>query len=93
MKYMVAWHIRPAAYKDAVKRFLKTGGTTPKGLKTIGRWHAPGSTLGWHLVEGNDAALAENSAMWADLLDLTVTPVVEDDVAAAAAAKLYGKKK
>jgi hypothetical protein len=91
MKYMVKWTVSPANYKAAVKRFLKTGGPTPKGLKSIGRWHAPGSTTGWHVVEGTDAALAENSANWADLLDLEVTPVVEDDVAAEAAKKVYGK--
>ncbi len=91
MKYMVKWTVPPAHYKTAIKRFLKSGGPTPKGLKSIGRWHAPGSTTGWHLVEGTDAALAENSANWADLLELEVTPVVEDDVAAAAAKKVYGK--
>jgi hypothetical protein len=92
MKYMVKWTVPPALYKAAVKRFLKTGGPTPKGLRTVGRWHAPGSMTGWHLVEGTEAGLAENSANWADLLELEITPVVEDDVAAAAAAKVWGKK-
>ena len=91
MKYMVKWTVPPERYKAALKRFLKTGGTTPKGLKSLGRWHVPGSMTGWHLVEGSDAALAENSANWADLLEIEVTPVVEDDVAAAAAKKVYGK--
>ena len=92
MKYMVTWKISPANYKAAVKRFLKTGAPAPKGMKTIGRWHTAGSTRGFHLVEGSDAALAEINAEWADLLDLQVVPVVEDDVAAAAAAKILGKK-
>jgi hypothetical protein len=61
-------------------------------MKTLGRWHTAGSTRGFHLVEGSDAALAEINAEWADLLDLQVVPVVEDDVAAAAAAKILGKK-
>jgi hypothetical protein len=92
MKYMVTWKISPANYKAAVKRFLKTGAPAPKGMKTLGRWHTAGSTRGFHLVEGSDAALAEINAEWADLLDLQVVPVVEDDVAAAAAAKILGKK-
>jgi hypothetical protein len=91
MKYMITWRVPTPSYKAALKRFLKTGGTTPKGLKSIGRWHAPGSTTGWHLVEGTDAALAENTARWADLLELEITPVIEDDVAAAVAKKVYGK--
>jgi hypothetical protein len=92
MKYMVTWKISPANYKAAVKRFLKTGAPAPKGMKTIGRWHAAGSSRGFHLVEGSDAALAEINAEWADLLDLQVVPVVEDDVAGAVAAKILGKK-
>ena len=92
MKYMVTWKISPSNYKAAVKRFLKTGAPAPKGMKTLGRWHTAGSTRGFHLVEGSDAALAEVNAEWADLLDLQVVPVVEDDVAGAAAAKVLGKK-
>ncbi|MCU0564455.1 MAG: DUF3303 domain-containing protein [Desulfobacterales bacterium] len=92
MKYMITWKISPSNYKAAVKRFLKTGAPAPKGMKTLGRWHTAGSTRGFHLVEGSDAALAEVNAEWADLLDLQVVPVVEDDVAGAAAAKVLGKK-
>jgi hypothetical protein len=39
MKFMVAWRVPPQSYKAGVKRFLKTGGKTPKGLKSLGRWH------------------------------------------------------
>ena len=92
MKFMVTWTIAPEHYKAAVKRFLKTGAPAPKGMKTIGRWHTAGSTRGFHLVEGSEAALAEINAEWADLLDLQVVPVVEDDVAGAVAAKVIGKK-
>ena len=92
MKYMVIWKISPSNYKAAVRRYLKTGAPAPKGMKTIGRWHAAGSSRGFHLVEGSDAALAEINAEWADLLDLQVVPVVEDDVAGAVAAKIFGKK-
>jgi hypothetical protein len=92
MKYMVTWTISPANYRAAVKRFLKTGAPAPKGMKTIGRWHTAGSSRGFHLVEGSDAALAEINAEWADLLDLQVVPVVEDDVAGAVAKKILAKK-
>jgi hypothetical protein len=92
MKYMVTWKISPSNYKAAVKRFLKTGAPAPKGMKTLGRWHTAGSSRGFHLVEGSDAALAEINAEWADLLDLQVVPVVEDDVAGAVAKKILAKK-
>jgi hypothetical protein len=92
MKFMVTWRVPPGTYREGVKRFLKTGGETPKGLKSLGRWHANGSTRGWHLVEGSEAALMENAAIWADVLEIDITPVVDDDVAATVAKKVYGKK-
>jgi uncharacterized protein DUF3303 len=79
----------PASYKEAIGRFLKTGGPPPAGLKTIGRWHAAG--LGFHLVEGTEAALIEHAAEWADLLEIQIAPVVEDAEAGAVASKLFGK--
>ena len=50
MKFMVKWKCHPGLYKTAVQQFLKTEGKPPKGLKTVGRWHVPGSNLGWHLL-------------------------------------------
>ncbi len=76
---------------SAVKRFIKNSAPLPKGMKTLGRWHTAGSTRGFHLVEGTDAAVAEHNAEWADLLTMEVTPVVEDDVAGAIGAKILGK--
>ena len=61
-------------------------------MKSLGRWHTAGSTRGFHLVEGSEAAIAEDNAQWADLLSLEVVPVVEDDVAGAIGAKMLGKK-
>jgi len=58
----------------------------------IGRWHAPGSVRGWLLVEANDPKpLYEHAAQWANLLDVQVTPIVEDNEAAQALSKVYGK--
>jgi hypothetical protein len=66
--------------------------TVPAGAKTAGRWHTPGSTLGWHLIEASDLALvAEHVADWADLLEIEVYPVIEDTEAGAAAKKASEK--
>ena len=91
MKFMVTWKIPPASYKTTMQRFVKTGGPPPAGLKTIGRWHAAGSSTGFHLVEGTEAALMEHAAEWSDVLEVQITPVVEDAVASAVATKLFGK--
>ena len=89
MIFMVSRKIPPGCYKAAAKRFLSTGAPSPKGLKTIGRWHAPGSAFGWHVVEGDVTALAKLEAMWGDLLETQITPVIGDDEAASSLAKLH----
>jgi hypothetical protein len=92
MKFMVTWRTRPGLYKTAIQQFLKTGGNPPKGVQTVGRWHAPGSTQGWHLLEGDDPGLVgQHVAEWAELLDLEVHPVIEDGAAADAVSKVHGK--
>ena len=91
MKYMIAWKIPPGCHKPAAESFLSSGAPMPPGLKSLGRWHAPGSAYGWLLVEGDDAvALAEHVAQWANLLELQVTPVIEDDEAASGMSRVYG---
>ena len=92
MKFMITWKASPANYRTAIERFLTTGAPAPPGLTTIGRWHTAGSSRGFHLVEGSDAALAEHTAQWADLLDLEVLPVVDDAVAGEVATRIFGAK-
>lgn len=93
MKFMIVWKTVPGSYKPAVEEFLRAGGPVPPGIKSVGRWHTPGSTLGWHLVEGNDlTAVAQHVAEWGNLLELEIYPVIEDAEAGAAASKVYGKK-
>ena len=54
MKFMIASKIPPGSYEATIKAFLETDAPTPEGLKTVGRWHVPGSVSGWHVVEGAD---------------------------------------
>lgn len=42
-------------------------------------------------MDGDPAVIAEHVAEWADVLELEVYPVIEDDAAGAAAKKVYGK--
>ena len=90
MKFMVAWKILPGCHKPAAESFLSSGAPLPPGIASLGRRQAPGSAYGWLLVEGNDAtALAQHVAEWANLLELQITPVIEDDEAASALSKAY----
>ena len=92
MKFMISWKLGPGHHRPAGEGFLKSGAPMPDGLRMIGRWHAPGSVRGWALVEGEDLkAVYEHVAQWANLLGLQVSPVLEDNDAAQALSKVYGK--
>ncbi len=92
MKFMVVWRTIPGKYKTALEQFLKTGAPAPAGAKTLCRWHVPGSTLGWHLIEASGPeAMAEHIAEWADVIELEIHAVIEDAAAGAAAQKVFGK--
>ena len=83
---MTTWNLPTANYKQLVGRFLETGAPLPDGLTLLGRWHAPGSSRGWLLVEGDDATLlAQHLSEWGSFLEFDVTPVLEDEQASVAA--------
>lgn len=91
MKYMVSWKMQPGAHAGAAEAFLKGGAPAPAGLEILGRWHAPGSSHGWVLSEGDLNGLAEHVGEWGRFMDFEITPVLEDAEAGAALAKTYGK--
>ena len=88
MKIMLRWKFpTDAAYTTGMKEFLRTGAPDPDGLTTIGRWHAPGSKYGFHVVEGDPLLVAELCAQWSPLADIEATPVLDDEEAATALRK------
>ena len=90
MKYMISWRLPSDAFEAAARNFLAGKGEVPEGLATIGRWHAPGSQYGWHLVEGDIAALSSHAVYWGQFLELEITPVVEDETEGGAMASVFG---
>jgi hypothetical protein len=51
----------------------------PEGLTMLGRWHAPGSVTGWLLVEAADVlSVSHHVTEWSDLVQMEVTPVLDD---------------
>jgi hypothetical protein len=90
MKFMTAWTTHPGSLKDAVARFLAGQGQPPEGVKLLGRWHKGDMSGGWVLIEADTAQAAfEYSAMWADVLSLQTTPVVEDAEGGPALARVF----
>ncbi len=70
------------------RAFWKPAVTPPKGVKLLGRWHGM-SGQGVAISESDDAkAMFECGAQWADLLELTITPCLEDADAGAVMAAM-----
>jgi hypothetical protein len=81
MKFMLTFAIKPEikGRDEAIARFKKTGGQTPRGTKLLGRWTAADFSGGFVLIESDDVtALTENSLQWSDLMELRIAPVIED---------------
>ena len=90
MKHMIEWSFSSSTYKEGMRQFLETVGPAPEGVTTLGRWHAPGSKTGFHLVEGNPADVTKLTSQWASLVDLNITPVVDDDEASEGLRSTFG---
>jgi hypothetical protein len=92
VKFVLTWRTRPGLYKAAFQQFVETGGPPPEGVNQVARYHVPGSVLGWHVLETDDmTALCEHVNNWGDLIDIELHAVVEDNNAAEAAARVFGK--
>lgn len=79
MKFMITWAASPAGVKATRARFMETGGGPPSGVTMLGRWHSPQAVHGFCLAETDDAkALYEWVTRWDDLLDFTLSPVIDD---------------
>jgi hypothetical protein len=78
MKYLTVWNLPSGTFNATIKRFLETGGAPPKGVTMLGRWHGM-SGQGVAITESDDPkAIFEWRAQWGDLLDMTITPCLED---------------
>ena len=83
MKFMTPWTMLPGSVKTAAEQFLAGGGGEPEGVTVLGRWHNVDCSGGFSLYEtSNPAALHLGAAKWADLIELTTVPVIEDGEAA-----------
>lgn len=79
MKFITTWNLLPGSVKDAAEQFLASGGGEPEGVKVLGRWHKVDCSGGFTLNEtDNLAALHLGASKWADLLDITIVPVIDD---------------
>lgn len=81
MKFMMTftWTPDPQRRAEGIARFTRTGGLPPEGVKLLGRWTQADLGGGFDLLETDDPGkLAEFAYMWSDLMELKITPVLED---------------
>jgi hypothetical protein len=81
MKFIVtfSWQPDTKTRGEGIDRFLKTGGQPPAGAKLLGRWTRLDFSGGYVLLESEDPkALTEFALAWSDLMELEITPVLED---------------
>ena len=80
MQYIVVWSIKPENLEAVIERFTTADPQPEEGAKLLGRWHAMGTGKGFSLIEADDpVALSKYQVAWADLVDLTIVPVVGDE--------------
>jgi hypothetical protein len=89
MRFMLtfSWRTGASPY-EAIARFTETGAVMPPGARLLARWTRADFAGGFDLIETDDPkALAHFAIDWADLCDLTVVPVIDDDELMATLAK------
>jgi hypothetical protein len=92
MKFMSNWAVLPGATRECVEKFLAGEAALPEGVTLLGRWHKVDGSGGFTLSETDNAVLIFESAVkWSDLLEISITPVIEDAEAGPVLAGLFKK--
>ncbi len=92
MKIMSMWSVRPGVLKEAVQRFLAGQAQPGEGVTLLGRWHKADCSGGFSLYETEDpAALYALTVVWADVLEINDSVVLEDADVGPMLAKVFGK--
>ena len=93
MKFMITWDIPAANWLPVMKMFSSMSpadrANYGDGVKALGRWHDVVGRRGVVVVESNDiAAVQRYMGKWNPHMALEITPVVDDEEAAAVGRKI-----
>ena len=83
---MMTWSSFPETRHDAAKGFGQMTDADDEadhpGVKLIGRWHDLVAVGGWLICESDDISAVQSWALnWNGVLNMDVTPVVDDNEA------------
>lgn len=87
MKFMVTWEVHPDKRLDVMKAWVALGrkgrGDVGKGVRLIGRWHNSAEYNGVAIMDAKDIKdLYRYLGKWNTAMDLTVSPVLDDEESA-----------
>jgi hypothetical protein len=79
MKYLTTWAAFPGAMSECVEKFLAGEAKSEPGITVLGRWHKVDLSGGVTISEtDNAAAIYAGAAKWADVMEISICPVLED---------------
>ena len=80
MLFKMAWTHSPDARDRTIKQFMETGGMPPETVKWVSRYHNLDGSGGCAILESTDAAaLADYALDWNGLIEILITPIMDDE--------------
>ena len=84
MKFLITWTSNPETRHDVYKTFARMTDADDEadrgGVQLIGRWHDGGAGTGVAICESDDLSAVQSWLFnWNGVLNLVVTPVLDDD--------------
>ena len=80
MLFKFAWQHSTTARDTMIKKFMETGDMPPEGVTMLSRYHNIDGSGGFAVAETeSSAALADWALDWNRLIDVTITPILDDE--------------
>ena len=98
MKFLVTWNIAQDRWIPVVKMFSALSpaerADAGSGVKIVGRWHDVAARTGVVIFETSDViAVQRYIQRWNPYMDVTISPVLDDEEAVTALESLVGEKR
>ena len=91
MLFKFAWIHSQEARDNTVKKFMETGGMPPEGVTMLSRYHNVDGSGGFAVVESeSSAALADWALDWNGLIEIHITPIMDDETIGGVLGKHFG---
>ena len=79
MKYLTTWQAFPGATGECIEKFLAGDAKAEPGVIVLGRWHKVDLSGGITISETDSlTAVYAGAVKWADVMEISISPVLED---------------